>query len=238
MDNTTVDQMPRSTVSDPQQFTTALDELKQTGCLALITGTVDETVRATCSRQLFGALSRPHKRVLIHPGAKAFRLSSYLPHGITTTTSDVLSIAGARLRGETITPSNSTDIEQTTSPIDCTIFSRRLASLLADTEPTADTFTPGELRLGILTTGELLDQYGQSVAQTLLTTVENQMRERCGFAHCHLPVSSENSIATTLAEHTAIHIHLREREGLPPEQCWHIRDADCSSGWIPLDIDL
>jgi hypothetical protein len=102
---------------------------------------------------------------------------------------------------------------------------------------TAGPFADSELRVGVLTLKELLDQYGQPATQTVLTTVGDQMRARHGIGHCHLPVDSESAVATALAAQADIHIRLRQRKGAPPEQCWHLRDSDCCSTWLPLDTD-
>jgi hypothetical protein len=228
-----------TTSSDPQQFAAALDELKQMGCVVLVTGAVDVTVRAASSRRLFGALSCPHQRVIVHPNDTALRLASYLPHGITPTSSTVQSITGVQLRGDEITSTDSTPPAEghtsTDPPPDRTTYGYQFDALLAETRPTTETFAPGELRVGILTLGELLDQYGQPVARTALRAVRRQMRARHGIGHCHLPVASESAVATALVESADIHVRLREREGHPPEQCWYLCDSDCCSAWLPLD---
>jgi hypothetical protein len=230
-----------STPGDPQQFATALAELKHTGCVVLVTGAVDATVRSALSRRLFGAVARPRQRILIHPTDTALSLASYLPHGLTPTSTAVHSVTDAQLRGDGSAVADATPpAEGDTTPdpfsID-TIYGRRFDSFLTELNPIAGTFAPSELRVGILTLKELLDQHGQTAAQTALTTVGRQMRARHGIGHCHLPVASDSDVATALAESAAIHIHLREREGSPPEQCWYLRDADCCSAWLPLDTD-
>lgn len=240
MADTTADTGRRSTTGDPQQFTTALDDLKQAGCLVLVTGTVDATVRAACSRRLFGSLSHPHQRVIVHPDTTALSLDSYLPNGLTTTSSDVHSITSTQLRGDITvmsdgTPAEGSPAEGTAGPNPSpnrTPYGQQFDTLLA--EPTAGPFAPGELRVGILTISELLDRYGQSAARTVLTRVGRQMHARHGIAHCHLPIPSESAVATVLSEHADVHLRLREREGQPPEQCWYLRDADCDSGWLSL----
>src|SRR5699024_2869256 len=75
--------------SEPQRFIASLDNLKQSGCIVLVTGVVDEIVRAAASRRLFGTPQLPRQRVVIHTNDIALQPASYLPHGIAPDSTNV-----------------------------------------------------------------------------------------------------------------------------------------------------
>lgn len=240
MTDATDDDESGSPRGDPQRFVTALDDLKQAGCVVLITGTVDATVRAALSRQLFGASSHQRQRLLIHADNPSLSPASYLPHGITPTHDTVECIAESQVRSSASSVAESTpspsDAADSDLPSALNAYRQQITGFLADREATMA--NPGELRVGVFTFDELYDRHGHGGSRTVLKMVGRKMRTYHGIGHCQLPMASERAVATGLAEYADIHVQLREREGDPPEQCWTLRDADCCSAWFPLDSSL
>jgi hypothetical protein len=203
---------------DSQQFSAALGSLKESGCVVLVTGAVDETVRAATSRRLFGTPQLPRQRIVVHADDTALQPASYLPHGVAPDSTSVQLL----------------DRSDSLSSAENALDSGRLARLIADSEPASDEFAPGEIRVGVLTLSGILEQHGQAATEAFLSSFGRQAQNHHGVVHCHLPMKSESSTATALASTVDIHIHLRDQNGYPPEQRWYLCETDCSSEWMPL----
>jgi hypothetical protein len=222
------DEVPSS--SDSQRFTAALDGLKQSGCVVLVTGVVDETVRAAASRRLFGTPQLPRQRVVVHVDDTALQPASYLPHGITSDNTSVqLCDWDSLMQGES---EETEDVHEI--PTDLVVCSDRLGEIIEDSEPTSDEFAPGEIRVGVLTLSVIVEEYGRTATETFLTSFGQRVRSHHGLLHCHLPMESESATALALANTVDIHVHLRDQDGSLPEQRWYLCETDCCSKWMPL----
>jgi hypothetical protein len=229
------DRGPDLSSSDSQGFIAALDSLKKSGCVVLVTGDVDATVRAATSRRLFGTSQLPRQRVVAHADDTALQLVSYLPHGICidNTTVHTCELTSSVRNGLKISfPLN---IEEALDqPTELVAYMRRLTEVIANTESTSKEFDPGELRVGILTLSSIFEQHGQTATASFLSSFGQRVRTHSGLGHCHLPVPSDSSVADTLANSVDIHVRLRERDGHTPEQCWHLCKTDYRSAWISI----
>lgn len=224
------DRVPSS--SDSQRFTAALDGLKESGCVVLVTGVVDETVRAAASRRLFGTPQLPRQRVVVYADDISLQPASYLPHGIAPDSTSV-----QLCEWDSLVRSDSEDAETKNtheSPTELVVCSGRLAEIITDSEPTSNEFVPGEIRVGVLTLSVIVEEYGRTATKTFLSLFGQRIQNHHGLLHCHLPIESESTTATALASTVDIHIRLRDQNGSPPEQRWHLRETDCYSKWIPL----
>lgn len=218
--------------SESQRFTAALDGLKQAGCVVLVTGVVDETVRAAASRRLFGTPQLPRQRVVVYPGDIALQPASYLPHGITPDSTSV-----QLCEWDSLTRGESADTEMGNTheiPTDLVVCSDRLSGIIADLEPTSNEFAPGEIRVGVLTLSTIVEEYGQTATETFLSSFGQRVQRHHGLVHCHLPMESKSTTALALANTVDIHIRLRDQDGNPPEQQWYLCETDCASKWMPL----
>lgn len=218
--------------SDLQRFIAALDELKHAGCMVLVTGTVDETVRAATSRRLFGTSQLPRQRVVVVTDDVPLQPTSYLPNGINPDCTDV------RLCGWGNFPRRSARLQDSrlsgTGHPELAAYSRHLKKVLAETEPSS-VGPPGAFRVGVLTLLDIVAQYGQKETVDFFDQLSQQVRSYCGLGHCHLPLPSDSTVTTSFVDTVDIHIHLRDREGHPPEQHWHLCGFDHRSGWIPIE---
>jgi hypothetical protein len=223
---------------DSEQFSAALGRLKEAGCVVLVTGAVDETVRAATSRRLFGTPQLSRQRIVVHADDTALQPASYLPHGIAPDSTSVQlcewnSLDRSEAEGnpdESLSSAENT-LEHPTELVAC---SGRLARLIADSEPASNEFAPGEIRVGVLTLSSILEQHGQAATEAFLSSFGRQVQNHHGLVHCHLPMKSESATATALASTVDIHIHLRDQNGYPPEQRWYLCETDCFSEWMPL----
>lgn len=222
------DRVPSS--SESQRFTAALDTLKQAGCVVLVTGIVDETVRAAASRRLFGTPQLPRQRVVVHTNDMALQPASYLPHGITPSSTSVqMCDCESLIQVGNKEPGNTHEV-----PTDLSVCSDRLSRIVAESEPTSNEFAPGEIRVGVLTLSRIVEEFGQTATETFLSSFSQRVQRHKGLVHCHLPIESESATTIALASSVDIHIRLRNQDGKTPEQQWHLRETDCSSKWMPL----
>lgn len=219
---------------DLQDFTTALGDLKHAGCMVLVTGTVDETVRAATSRQLFGMPKLPRKRVLVPIEDSPLPLTTYLPNGITLDSTSVRLCEWDQPLCDRRSESESERLTSDGGPLELAACFQRLTSVLAEDEATSDESVPGELRVGILTLAHIIEQYGQTATAAFLARLGQRIRSHHGMGHCHLPSPSNSTQVTSLVGTVDIHIHLRDRNGYPPEQRWFLCETDHNSAWMPL----
>lgn len=143
-------------------FATELMGLKRRGCCVLVTGHVNEQVRAAQSRRLFGQSDKSRRRALLLTDATPSHTSQYLPDGIPPTHSTVTTLdytEEVRDLTDTDNPTFQPSSADTSSGESATLTG--LGALLYD--PVSDavqtgSLNPGEFRLGIATLGVLIDR--------------------------------------------------------------------------------
>lgn len=225
------------TTGDRESFTTALMGLKRRGCCVLVTGQVDERVRAAQSRRLFGACDNSRQRVLTLTDATPRLDSQYLPERITATHPSVSKLDYTEIvRDITGTVGSSCEPPQADIGPEETGSMTGLGALLCDPIGEAvrnEPLDPGELRFGMASLCVLLDTDGLSATRAFIQSVRDDILAVSGMGHFHLPGSPDSATLAALEPLIDIHIELRTANG-DPEHCWHLIETDHSTGWIRL----
>ncbi|UPM42754.1 DUF7504 family protein [Halocatena salina] len=226
-------------VSEPtrtgESFTATLMRLKRRGCCVLVTGQVDERVRAAQSRRLFGECDESRQRVLTLTDATPGLDAQYLPENITPTHSSVTELDYTDVVRDvagTVDPA----FEHSQPDIGLSGSMTGLGAILYDSvrETIRDDRTkPGELRLGIATLCVLLDTDGLSATETFIRALRTDILAVRGMGHFHLPGAPDSETLAALKSPIDIHIELRESNGIVEHQ-WHLLETDHLTDWLPL----
>lgn len=222
---------------DRESFTTTLMGLKRRGCCVLVTGQVDERVRAAQSRRLFGDSEKSRQRVLALTDATPDLGAQYLPERTTPAhssvdtfdyTDEVRNITG------TVDPSFGPCSAEVTPELPESMAG--LGARLYDSISEAvrnEQLRPGELRLGIATLCVLLDTDGLPATKAFIRTIRADILAARGMGHFHLPGEPDSETIAGLESLIDIHIELRESNGRA-EHRWHLLETDHSTDWLPL----
>lgn len=213
-------------------FGRALDDLEASGSGFLVAGGVPEAVHEAACRQFLGSES-PHPRgqvVVTTSGDRLVEGSSGGP-------------ADRRRVVEFATELRSTDVAGSASPASRpgqTTTATGLADLGTETlsaiEAVAppDGFDPGDLRLCFDAFGATVDQYGEQALFEFVHLLLARVRARNGLLHAHFRGDRGTTTANLFEPLFDGVVELRIN-GDTAEQRWHLREADVSSGWLPLD---
>lgn len=223
---------------DPPQgrapFAAERMQLKRQGCSVLVTGRVNERLRAVQFRQSFGACDGSRHRVLTLTDATPAGVCQYLPHGVTPADSSVTVLdyteTVRNATGAADTPPNQSDADTSK-----TVGNRVGAMLCELVEAAVCTGPPGTsvYRLGVATLGALTAIDGLSPTRSFVRTVRADVVDIHGIVHFHLPSTPGSETLDTLYPVTDIHIELRESRRLP-EHRWHLLDSNLSTDWLSV----
>lgn len=231
------DSPSRETAQNRDPFAVELMELKRRGCCVLVTGQVDERVRATQSRRLFGESNKSRQRVLILTEKSPSPTVRYLPEGISPMHSSVSTLDYTEIIRDmtgAVSPSpqlSPADIGPAASE-SMTGLCALLCNPVCNAIPTGS-LRPGELRLGISTLGVLIDTDGLSATQAFVRAIRSDILAARGMGHFHFPGEPGSEIFSALGPLIDIHIELRKPDGIP-EHRWHLLETDHSTGWLRL----
>ncbi|RRJ33760.1 DUF7504 family protein [Halocatena pleomorpha] len=220
-----------------KSFTDTLMGLKRRGCCVLVTGQVDERVRAAQSRRLFGERETSRQRVLTLTDATSDLDAQYLPESITPAHSSVttLNYTGV-VRDIASTADPTAELPPTAASSEPSDSMGNLGDLLYDSIKEtirAGQTVPGELRLGIATLCVLLDTDGLSATEAFVRALRADVLAVGGMAHFHLPCSPGSETLAALDPLIDIHIELRESNG-SVEHRWRLSETDHVTDWLPL----
>lgn len=221
---------------DLDPFAAALMRLKRRGCCVLVTGQVDERVRAAQSCRLFGQSNESRRRVLVLTEGTPSLTAQYLPDDITPAHSSVTKldytneIRDAATADPSPQPRPTATGSEESAPM--TDLGTSLYDPIADAVRT-DSPSPGELRLGIATLGALIDTDGLTASRAFVRAVRGDVLAVHGMGHFHFPGEPDTETFAALRPLIDIHIELRNLNGVP-EHRWHLLEAGHSTGWIRL----
>jgi hypothetical protein len=92
---------------------------------------------------------------------------------------------------------------------------------------------PGELRVGVVSLGPLLDEDSVADVRTLLRLVGRETRRTNGIGHFHLPTDDPELVATLMRNMDA-RIELRGTEADGGEHRFHLPTVGETTDWFPI----
>lgn len=226
----------RETSQERSPFGNELMRLKRRGCCILVTGRSSVHVRAAQSRQLFGAVDEPRRRILTLIDATPSETSQYFPDGITQSDSDVTVLDYTETVQDTTRVTGKSRSQSSSSQSDDP-SKTGLGATLCDPIGAAirnKQTEPGELRVGVATLDAIVVSDGRSATRAFVEAVRADILAANGMGHFHLPGSVDPATFDALAPVIDIHLELRESRPHIPEHRWHLLDTDRSTDWIPL----
>lgn len=95
-----------------------------------------------------------------------------------------------------------------------------------------DGLEPAELRVCFDSLLPLIKEFGEEQVFKFLHILTGRIRSTSGMGHFHLQVESDDLVVDKFAEifDAVIELTTRNEQLI---QCWHVRDRDITSGWIP-----
>lgn len=241
MTTTDRDGTPEQQVSpSSEEFTTELRRLKRRGCCLLVTGSVNERVRAVQSRHLFGDAGAPRQRVLTLTDATPVGVTQYLPAGIEPEQPSVtvLDHTDAVRGGSTAdtssarpAPSPSPSVSGSTTAL--TGLGATLYDALSAVLP-RHRLAASELRVGVATLDALMTVDGLTSTQAFVRAMRTDMQAVRGMGHVHLSGSLDADTRAVLRSVVDIHLELRESQPSVTEQRWHLLEANITSDWLSV----
>lgn len=239
---------PDGAVED--RFVNELMRLKQRGCCVLVTGSVSERVRTMQSRALFGSIEEHRERVFALTDATPAKTADYLPGGRTPKHTDVTvldytdtvrdvtgvtDVSSLQLRSSTASSRAKTPETPAVETTSITGLGETLYDSIAATIQ-ADQLSPGELRVGVATLNALIAMDGLAPTCAFVDALRTDLLAANGMGHVHFPGVLDSNALTALRPVVDIHLELRESRQPPPEQRWHLLDADLTTNWLRLKI--
>lgn len=220
-------------------FADTLHELKDKGCLLLVTGDVSAGARAKQTRRLFGDPMIDRERVLVLTDTDRTQYIDNLPNGLSPDHPSVhLLNYREPLRTETDSESS---VPETHTPIgsepEVTVdglsdLREAITDTIAAIETHSTSLTSGELRICLTDLSILLDLYGIDATESFVQAFGTVVRDSRGMGFCYLSVANDDPIVRSLLPFFDIHIELRESSDAVSHR-WHLPAYDLSSEWLP-----
>jgi len=219
----------------PSEFDAVLRQLKRDGCHLLVTGDVDGEVAGRATRRLLGDPNRERERVLAVTDATADHVDHCLPAGVRRTDPDVW--VADPTGSQRSVPADAADVELPADCADRSALGRLRAELVQAVgffDDVRNGLSPAELRVGVTSVTPLLDAHDRGTVGRFLRAVGAIVRGVDGMAHAHLSLPDDHPTVDDLSPLFDARIELRRREGLVPEQRWHVPKHDITSDWTKL----
>lgn len=217
-------------------------ELQETGCNMLITGKVSEETISKATSRFLGAADVPRKRILALTDSSTQNIDERFPdtiglgdpnvwlidqrHGQRTvvsppdTTLGTVTSAGPRVAG-----GRETDLDS---------LRQDIVDAIANFATSGMGLTPSELRLSLDSLNILLEENDSQEVEAFVRIISAAVEEYAGMAHYFLPVNTHTEEVQKLLPYFDVEVQLRKRDGLEPEQRWHLPDCDQKTQWFRL----
>lgn len=207
-----------------------LSRLKRRGCALLITGCVGEGVSARLTRRLLGSPAEQRRRLLVLSGADPDRVATRLPPGVAATDADVR-VVDVTTAGRSTAVDRRSRRTPSDTPSPAPEHVLRAFTDALDTLDDGD-LDPAELRVAFDPLCPLLAQDDEATAR-FLRVATALVRDATGMGHFHFPVADDSPRVESVAHWFDARIELRHRDGLDPEQRWHLPDYG-TTPWVRL----
>ncbi|MFD1684951.1 DUF7504 family protein [Halobellus litoreus] len=109
-----------------------------------------------------------------------------------------------------------------------------IGTAIREFDAVAGGLDPAELRVALDCVAPLLSEYDRRTVFRFLHVLANDIRSVGGMGHVRVPEPLESEIVRLLAPLFDAVVELR-LDGREPQQRWHLRDADLSSEWLPIE---
>jgi hypothetical protein len=223
-------------------ITECIADLQENGCNMLITGKVSEETITTATSRFLGAADEPRKRILALTDSSTQNIDDRFPATIGLGDPDVWLI-DQRYGQRTVVspPQTAAGMESTVGPhaigkceSDLDALRRDISDAIANFASSPTGLTPSELRLSVDSLNILLEENDLQEVETFVRLVSAAVEEYAGMAHYFLPVDSDAEQVRKLLPYFDVEVELRKRDGLEPEQRWHLPDCDQKTQWFRL----
>ncbi|WP_433625075.1 DUF7504 family protein [Halomicrococcus sp. NG-SE-24] len=211
-----------------------LRTMKREGCHLLVTGEVDARVADRATRRLFGDPNYDRKRVLAAPDSST-HVDRYLPVDVSPTDPAVW-VVDPTGRERSIPPS----AEDRTLPdadgdgSDLDRLRQELVQAVTFYADAGDGLAPAELQVGVASADALLERDDRHAVEQFLRTLGALVRGVDGMGHVRVALPDDHPTVASLSPLFDARIELRRRDGLVPEQRWHVPDRDVTTAWTQL----
>lgn len=210
-----------------RDFGATLRELKQQGCVLLITGAVARSVTLQAIRRLSGDPCCDRKHVLVATRTTTGDIDDGLPPGVKREDPNV----------RVITPTDvGTDAsaERDEDRTELEYIRAELLRAVGHFDHSASGLSPAELRVSIDSLERLLETNDRAAVTRFLRTVMALIRGVKGIGHVHLPVPDDSREVARLSPLFDARIELRRRDPLVAEQRWHLPMGNTDTRWTKL----
>lgn len=219
------------------EFREALTTLKRDGCNLLVTGTVSEDTREAATRALLGAPDAERKRVVALSESTERGVGDRLPVGVDPSGPDVWVVDQRAHRRSVPQAVRSDDVALPSIDDGADELARLREELIIAIdffERQSDGLDPSELRLSVSSLGWLTHEHDPNAVAKFVRSVGAMVRGVRGMAHYHLPRPDDADLVERLAPLFDARIELRQRDGLPTEQRWHLPEDEWATDWVRL----
>ncbi|QCC47925.1 DUF7504 family protein [Halobellus limi] len=109
-----------------------------------------------------------------------------------------------------------------------------IGTAIREFDAVAGDLDPGELRVAFDCVAALLSEYDRRTVFRFLHVLANDVRSVEGMGHVRVPEPIDSEVVRLFAPLFDAIVELR-LDGREPQQRWHLRDADLTSEWLPVD---
>ncbi|SIR32053.1 hypothetical protein SAMN05421858_2239 [Haladaptatus litoreus] len=218
-------------------FSNLLAELKTGGCNLLVTGQVSERVSARATRTLLGDPAADRKRIVALTDSTTRHVEPCLPTGVRLDSSDVWVIDQRNGERSTPTSASVSDVELPTrqdGQNELWNLAEEIVLAIGFFDTTTDGLEPAGLRLSVDSLSFLAEQHSRTEFECFLRMLTAIIRGVRAMGHYHLPIADDDPLVTELSPLFDARIELRQRDGLVPEQRWHVPTYERSTNWVRL----
>lgn len=219
------------------EFQEVLQRLKQRGCNLLVTGAVSEEVTVQATRTLLGAPDADRKRVVALSDSRRGNIHERLPPGVGSDHPDVWIIDQDAKQRSVPQAARSVGVDLPTGTADQGALNQLREEIIAAINYFGEAdgqLAPTELRLSVSSLGRLAHEYDVDSVARFVRSVSAMVQGVRGMAHYHLTRPDDDEVVNRLSSLFDARIELRQREGLPTEQRWHVPQNDQTTDWIRL----
>lgn len=218
-----------------QTFAESLHELKQQGCLVLVTGQVgDDAKYAGCRRLLGDDLVETRRRLFLttdtelsnHPGAKAT-----CAHAHPDDSHAIRYVTAAR-SSATRAPTATLDVERDTVEATLEAVLSKATDAVSRLHERADGFGPSELRVCLDDLDTLIACHDDVTVIEFVQGLRELVLEHRGMCHAHLSRSAPGVPVDALMPYFDAVLEVDSGEDY--RQRWHIPESDVSTEWLEL----